>query len=231
MPFFHVPAATIGFAAALLLRSVPWEVPSSSNEQEQIFSQYSFKPLISSIFPPQSEASSCGYAVVAALSNLTRLAACMTMLKTGSPSEEISRAQFQNDKSVEAGYGKRPPISFADMCTVLENQGFELHSVRIDLSSISEVIAHSPLPPIIHLEDRWHHFILAIDMAKENEEIALVFDPAQGTVLVNISEVVSRASGYCLIPSSFSLGLNAGEVADLKEGLEALKRLMWIIAH
>lgn len=156
--------------------------------------------LFFSIVPRQSEANSCGYAVLAGLIGLA--AAQRKTLGSGYPLQvAVDEAQLleRYGGASRKGLGSMETpktLSLGSMARVLTDYGIPSLLLRIVPGAMDAVLA-GPAPIVLHYDKPAPHFVLALGA---EDGYAVLADPADGLVALSSEELAGRASGYALLP-------------------------------
>lgn len=206
---------TIGFIAALLAGGAPKD-PDHPWQPPGVFERAVF----AAVLPLQSSESSCGYSVAAALINVASTADCLARIRAGASPGERGGELLQDDVSLYKKMMKPPPISLGDIRALLEGDGVDAQAFLVRSSELATLTVQAPLPVVLHLREKFQHFVLAIDV---RGEAMLVFDPARGITICSVPEIAAHASGYCLVPG-------IAKKNECREEMRVMRDALWSIA-
>ena len=156
--------------------------------------------LFFTIVPRQTEAQSCGYAILAGLIGLigpqVTLETDSNVVYAGGVGrtsiDERSLMRRYGDFSIECPRA----LSFRDMIMILADYGIPSAPFRLPSEKIGATIAQAGLL-ILHYAAPTPHFVLALG---EEKGFFAVADPADGLTALSAEELAERISGYVLIP-------------------------------
>ncbi len=188
---FRLSKYIIGFIATLIARGALWGPPDAKAATPNTLSL----SVLSAILPLQTSVASCGYAAAAALLNIASTVECIDHIQTGEYSGAPEIGPPHTDISLFQDYKKTPPISLSDIQVLIQKNELQAKAFFIRPSALADMTSHAPLPLVLHLEEKFQHFVLAIDA---DANYFLIFDPAQGIIVSPHSEIESRASGHVL---------------------------------
>ncbi len=206
--------------------------------------------LVTAMLPLQTSESSCGYAVSAALINIMRTSAFLAGL------EDLEREKykypcipvFENDRDLARNYGKTPPISLADIKTIIACHGIDSMVFKFSPKALHKLAKSINAPLILHVRGQFSHFVLIIDVKSDfkldaetdaesdaeadTESVGiLLFDPSCGLVLLSEHRLKDLVSGYCLLPIRYSYtpGEKPLDIGNFGASFASLKTLLWTL--
>ena len=154
-----------------------------------------FEDLAFGIVPRQSEAASCGYAVMAGLLNLPENKGSPRPPGALSPvTERYLLERYGGDRPV----GDRAPLSMLEMIGILADFGLGAVPLKLDPGLLGAFLEAAP-SLVIHYDRPVSHFVLGLGAEAGSLTVA---DPECGLVSMSRHEMAGRASGNVLLPLS-----------------------------
>ena len=152
--------------------------------------------LLFAVVPRQSEARSCGYAVLAGLLRYAGIDRNRD-IRPVSGTEAITESSLLEKYGKLEKLGAIQPLSMKGMIEILADFGIPSIPLKIDPCTVGDLLRQRA-PLIIHFVKPTLHFALGLGA---NGERATVADPARGLVTLTERELTEKASGFVLVPA------------------------------